>query len=116
MPDSVAVIHSDDGQALGELPQAVCLGEEQIQVLEGLDVFRREERLEMFLTACLADARGCKDHECLPYPQVDRYRAAFKAAKAIDAKQFVDQGLKGEAIRNALHEARVQAIAQTLEV
>jgi len=82
-----------------------------LKVLEALDVFRREERLEMYLTACLADARGCKDRENLEYPQVDRFRAAFKAAKGIDARQFVDQGLQGEAIRAAIRKARTRAIA-----
>lgn len=82
-----------------------------LKVLEALDVFRREERLEMYLTACLADARGCKGRETLDYPQMDRFRAAFKAAKNIDAKQFVEQGLQGEAIRAAIRKERTQAIA-----
>ncbi len=82
-----------------------------LKVLEGLDAFRREERLDMFLTACTADARGCKGHEDLPYPNVDYYRDAFIAAKKINAKKFVEQGLKGEAIRKAVREARVEAIA-----
>jgi tRNA nucleotidyltransferase (CCA-adding enzyme) len=82
-----------------------------LKVLEALDVFRREERLEMYLTACLADARGCKDRENIEYPQADRFRAAFKAAKRIDARQFVEQGLKGEAIREAIRKERTQAIA-----
>lgn len=82
-----------------------------LKVLEALDVFRREERLEMYLTACLADARGCKGRETLDYPQMDRFRAAFKAAKNIDAKQFIEQGLQGEAIRAAIRKERTQAIA-----
>lgn len=82
-----------------------------LKVLEALDAFRREERLEMYLTACLADARGCKDREDLDYPQADRFRAAFATARAITARAFVEQGLKGEAIRKALREARIEAIA-----
>ncbi|WP_126456991.1 multifunctional CCA addition/repair protein [Sulfuriflexus mobilis] len=82
-----------------------------LKVLEALDAFRREERLEMYLTACLADARGCKDREDLDYPQADRFRAAFVAARAITARTFVEQGLKGEAISKALREARIEAIA-----
>ena len=42
-------------------------------------------------------------------------RAAHAAAAAIDAREFVAQGLTGEAIGEAVRNARVAAIAKVRE-
>lgn len=83
-----------------------------VKLLERLDVFRRPERLEPFLLACEADWRGRKGLEARPYPQRDFLERASATATSIDARAFVDRGLKGPAIAAALHEARVQAVAE----
>ena len=82
-----------------------------LKTLKGLDAFRRPARLERFLLACEADARGRKGLQDNAYPQADRVRAAFKAANAIQAQPLLDRGLKGKAIAEQLDSLRVHAIA-----
>ena len=72
----------------------------------------RPERIAPFLLACEADKRGRLGLEEAPYPQADYVRAAYAAAAAVDAAAFVEQGLTGPAIGEAVRKARVQAIAK----
>jgi len=79
-------------------------------VLERMDSFRRPERLDPLLIACEADKRGRVGFEESDYPQANYVRAAHAAAAAIDARVFVEQGLSGPAIGEAVRAARVRAI------
>jgi len=79
-------------------------------VLERMDSFRRPERLDPLLIACEADKRGRLGFEESDYPQANYVRAAHAAAAAIDARVFVEQGLSGPAIGEAVRAARVRAI------
>lgn len=82
-----------------------------LKLLTALDALRRPARLDTFLLACEADKRGRLHHEHDTYPQADHLRAARTAAAAIDAAPFVAQGLSGPAIGQAMHTARLKAIA-----
>lgn len=86
-----------------------------LKTLEQLDTFRRPERLELFLLACEADSRGRPGFEHLHFAQPGIFRAAHAAASAVQARDLAAQGLSGPAIGEALHQARVRAIHQTLE-
>jgi tRNA nucleotidyltransferase (CCA-adding enzyme) len=81
-----------------------------LKALEGLDAFRKPERLELFLIACEADARGRKGKQDQPYPQADIFRRAHAAASAVDVAQLLQRGLEGEAIRSGLERLRIEAI------
>ncbi len=83
-----------------------------LETLEALDAFRRPERLEAFLAACEADARGRTGLEDRPYPQAMRLRAAFEAAQAVDARPLAEGGRPGNEIRELLRKQRLEAIAQ----
>ncbi len=83
-----------------------------LEILEALDAVRRPERFEFFLLACEADARGRTGFEQRPYPQAGIFRAALHAYNSVATAPLVAAGLQGEAIAQALHKLRVQAIAQ----
>jgi tRNA nucleotidyltransferase (CCA-adding enzyme) len=83
-----------------------------VKLFERLDLFRRPERLAPFLLACQADWRGRKGLEERPYPQGEFLERALDAAAAVNARGFVEQGLEGAAIAEAMHEARVQAVGK----
>ncbi|ROO24619.1 hypothetical protein SAOR_13835 [Salinisphaera orenii MK-B5] len=85
-----------------------------LALFEGIDAFRRPERLETLLRVCEADVRGRLGFERRAYGQADRARAAFAAARAITAKPLADQGLAGPEIGEALRRQRIAAIAETL--
>lgn len=97
--------HLDAHRALELKPATV------LTLLEAFDAFRRPERLEPFLIACTADKRGRLQHEHDPYRQADFLRAACDAARAVTAQPFVEQGLSGTAIGEAIRRARIEAIA-----
>jgi tRNA nucleotidyltransferase (CCA-adding enzyme) len=97
--------HLDAHRALELKPVTV------LSLLEAFDVFRRPERLGPFLVACTADKRGRLGHAEDAYPQADFLRAARDAARAVTAQAFIEQGLRGEAIGEAMRRARVAAIA-----
>lgn len=81
-----------------------------LDTLTGIDAFRRPDLLEEFLLACEADSRGRGGFDERPYPQAELLRAAFKAARAVDARALAAQGLQGDKLGERLRELRCAAI------
>jgi tRNA nucleotidyltransferase (CCA-adding enzyme) len=83
-----------------------------LETLEALDAFRKPERVELFALACEADFRGRPGWEQRPYPQADRLRRAFAAARAVDAGQVAAAVAgRGAEVGERLRQARIAAIA-----
>jgi tRNA nucleotidyltransferase (CCA-adding enzyme) len=82
-----------------------------LRLLTRLDALRRPQRLEAFLTVCEADKRGRLGQAEAAYPQAGFLRAAREAAGAVGANEFVERGLTGPAIGEAMEKARIVAIA-----
>ena len=106
LAELVCRLHLDAHRAL-ELRPATVLG-----LLEKTDALRRPERFERFLVVCEADKRGRLGSSEAAYPQAGYLRAAREAAAAITAAPFVERGLAGPAIGEAMRKARIDAIAQ----
>jgi tRNA nucleotidyltransferase (CCA-adding enzyme) len=87
-----------------------------LDIIERTDALRRPRRFAQFLLACEADHRGRTGFEDRPYPQAARLQLAFEAARGVAVAPLVDAGFKGEAMRNALREARARAIAAAVKV
>ncbi|MCW8808150.1 MAG: multifunctional CCA addition/repair protein [Rhodanobacter sp.] len=81
-----------------------------LKLLTALDALRRPARLETFLAACEADARGRLGHDGDAYPSAGYLREARAVAAAVDAAAFVLQGLSGPAIGRAMEAARIEAL------
>jgi tRNA nucleotidyltransferase (CCA-adding enzyme) len=81
-----------------------------LKTIEALDAFRQPEKLDMFVLACKADSRGRTGFENNDYPQAEYVLNAFKAAKQVNVSKFVEQGMTGKQIKEALSEARMKAI------
>lgn len=92
----------------GELKPSTTL-----ELFEKLDAFRKPQRLAQFLVVCEADKRGRLGHPDSGYPQGVILRSAFSAACAIKAAPFLEQGLQGPAIAEAMRRERLRAIAST---
>ena len=74
-----------------------------LELLESLDAMRQPERLERFLLACEADARGRTGFEDREYPQRDYLNAVLKAISQLDVKALLAENCKSsppELIRN----------------
>jgi len=85
-----------------------------LRVLEGLDAFRRPERVEHFLKACEADYRGRLGLEDRSYPQAAYIRECLRRCQTVTAAQFIEARLSGPAIGEAIQAGRlaqIQALA-----
>ena len=81
-----------------------------LDLLETLDAFRRPERFESFLLACMADMRGRTGFEQRPYPQADYLRSVRGAAAAVTLDRSLFAGLTGAEIGERVRRARLGAI------
>lgn len=85
-----------------------------LEALQKMDVFRRPERFEKFLTACEADSRGRTGYENHDPEQSVIMRNAYNAASSISTENLVQQGLSGAAIGKELQRLRTEAITKAL--
>ena len=81
-----------------------------LRIFNQLDVWRKPQEFDDFIIACKSDFLGRLGFENKPYPQEQYLKAAAQAASKVSAKAFVEQGLKGIAIKEAIAEARLHAI------
>lgn len=86
-----------------------------VRLLERCDGIRKPERFAEALQACESDARGRLGFESRAYPQADRLRVALVAARAVDAGAVAAAlADKPAGIKEAVHQARVAAVAAAL--
>jgi tRNA nucleotidyltransferase (CCA-adding enzyme) len=75
-----------------------------LEVLEKTDAFRRDARFELLLQACQVLAPDAQ-------AALQRLQQARQIAAQVEARQFVEQGLQGLAIKQALQAERVRVLA-----
>jgi tRNA nucleotidyltransferase (CCA-adding enzyme) len=86
-----------------------------LKLFQHLDLFRRPERLEMFLLACEADSRGRPgNYQTRELTQPALFRTAFAAAAGVALQPILERGLTGKAIADELQQQRTQAIKAAL--
>ncbi|MBS0289012.1 MAG: multifunctional CCA addition/repair protein [Proteobacteria bacterium] len=101
--------HGEIHSCLNKTPQEV------LQLLEKLDAYRRTDRFEQLLLACEADFKGRPGYETKSYLSGIFLKKAFTAS-LIDVSDIVKAHQeKGESIKNAIHAARLVAIAKFKE-
>jgi len=92
-----------------------------LKLFEGIDAFRRPERLEKFLLTCEADARGRTGLEDRPYPQADYLRSAFASISGIRVPDLIKANpipkgeSSGEYIKQLVHKTRLQKISDFVD-
>ena len=86
-----------------------------VRLLERCDAIRKPQRFAQVLQACECDARGRLGFEDAAYPQAARLQRALDAALQVRtdtvAADAAKRGLKGPKIGEAVHAARVGAVA-----
>ncbi len=82
-----------------------------VDMLQALKILKpnQEQRLDQFLTACLADVRGRKGMGEAEYPQMDYLKSVYIELLKVDAKGLVEKGLEGAAIGQELRRMRIVA-------
>lgn len=81
-----------------------------LKLFDAIDLWRKPTRLDAILLCCTADLRGRTGFEQTEYLQADYLQALAGAARQVSAKEMLAQGLKGEAIKQGLHRARLATI------
>ena len=82
-----------------------------IQLFDGLDSWRKPERVLQLSIISEADARGRKGLEQQAYPQAEFLRQAFNVAQSVNVKPIVEQGFQGPQIRDELTRQRIEKVA-----
>lgn len=78
-----------------------------LKLFNQLDVWRKAEEFEDFLLCCQADFTGRLGFEKREYPQKEFLYQASELLKQVTAKRYVEQGLKGIAIKEAIAQQRL---------
>lgn len=84
-----------------------------LKLLESLDAFRRPERVDKFLLACEADARGRTGLEEREYPQSAYFKAVHTAVLAIDNGALLADS-PGASPQEIIAHKRLEVIKQTV--
>lgn len=83
-----------------------------LTLLNNLDVWRKPEEFDWFLLSCEADKRGRLGNEQSAYPQAEFLKNIVDKSKQITAQPFIEQGLQGKAIKEAMDNAKLVLIQQ----
>ncbi len=84
-----------------------------LKMFNNLDIWRKPEIFKLFLMACKADFLGRLGFENRPYPQTEYLLAAANNAQKVIAKPYVEAGLKGLAIKEAIAKERLHKLTVT---
>lgn len=85
-----------------------------VKLMKSLDVKRKPERFEQFLTACLADARGRLGFENTDYPEAEFLRSAAYTFCAVDTASIAKATAEKSNIPDKIHAAQIDAMKQWL--
>jgi len=85
-----------------------------LQFLHDTDAVRQPARFQEFLQACESDSRGRTGYENKAFPQADILLNVLGAVMAVDAGAIAKHFTEPEKIKNAVFEARVEAIKHHL--
>ena len=86
-----------------------------LKVLKGIGALRQPEKLAQFVRCCESDAKGRLGFENRPYESGAWLTKAFEAIQTIDNKEFIQQGLSGQPLGEAIDRRRQQLIAELKE-
>lgn len=82
-----------------------------VAIFDGLDSWRKPERILQLRLISEADARGRLGLEQHAYPQGEFFQHAFAIAQSVEVKPIIEQGFKGPDIRQELTRQRIEKIA-----
>jgi tRNA nucleotidyltransferase (CCA-adding enzyme) len=102
----VCVYHTYVHRAFELTPQTL------LTFFNNIDLWRKPERLQQILIACKADSRGRSGFEHVEYSQVEYITEIAQACLSVRAQKFVEIGIQGKAIGEAMAKERIEVIAR----
>ena len=82
-----------------------------LKILKGIGAFRQPEKLAQFIRCCESDARGRLGFETTTYESGIWLSQVFNAIQKIDNQIFIEQGLNGKALGDAIDRERQKIIS-----
>lgn len=86
-----------------------------VGMFDGLDSWRKPERILQLGLVSEADARGRGGLETQAYPQGIYLRQSYEVAKAVAVKSIIEQGFQGAQIREELTKQRIHAVEEWIK-
>lgn len=83
-----------------------------LKVLKGIGALRQPKKLEQFIRCCESDARGRLGFENTTYESGLWLTQAFEAIQPIDNHEFIQKGLSGKQLGDAIDQRRQQLISE----
>ena len=83
-----------------------------LKVLKGIGALRQPQKLEQFIRCCESDARGRLGFESTTYESGLWLTQAFEAIQSIDNNEFIQKGLSGKQLGDAIDQRRQQLISE----
>ncbi len=83
-----------------------------VKLMDQCDAWRKADRFQQMLQCCVADSKGRTGFEDKPYPSADYIWQAFLVAAKVDVQAIIQQGISGGEIKNALRQARIDAVSE----
>lgn len=87
-----------------------------LKLFSGLDAFRNSDNIDKFALACKADSLGRYNVENKNYDQVKYLKKAFEVVNEVDVAEFVQQGLVGAKIGEAIYKSRIKKLNDFLKI
>ena len=81
-----------------------------LKLMNSCDAWRKPARFLQMLECCVADSKGRTGFEEKPYPSAEYVWQAFQAALTVDVQDIIKLGVKGAEIKEALLNARIEAV------
>ena len=81
-------------------------------LFKSIGALRNPNILDSFGNACESDAKGRTGFENNDYPQTEYLKHCFSFVASVKSQQFVDKGIKGKALGEAIEEARIMKISE----
>jgi len=81
-----------------------------MKVLNKTDAFRKPERFEKFLLACIADSHGRTGYENYDYQQAPFFSHLREKASNINVQEIISDGFEKEQIKEELYLRRLNAV------
>lgn len=116
--NEIKILSSKAYKHLALCHRAFALSAQQIlSLFNDIDVWRKPQLLKDLLMVCQADhySQIADNGTDKPYPQSKYLLTLADRLKAINAKEYVAQGLKGQAIKAAVNDARLNSMTKYIE-
>lgn len=86
-----------------------------LKLFEQTDAFRKPQRFDQFLLACMADTRGRPGYENFPCEQTGYFRNLLQALQNMDITDLKAQQLTGKKMAEAIRQRKISVIASEMQ-